>query len=225
MRHGTCRRSSPFFRNPATLLAGRSAERRKDRSELRGPIPRNDGWILGIDRRGLYALAIFSWGDTTPSGRAAFSRRGNARRGRSTPDVAYHDGRLGMSTHFARSRPESPPRFDANRNGQQALASCPTTLSGSATCRTCALIALFPLRSPARRPRTLPAIRGFSFNTSLRGGLELFEPGPVPWSDEERRLQPESPPAPRSVRFSGSDPLLDSRKTHHPDSDSQTQVS
>src|SRR5258708_3148398 len=63
-----------------------------------------------------------------------------------------------------------------DRQWQQALASCRTTCSGSATCRNVPPWWPFcpPLALP-ERPRRLPAIRGFFFNPSLEGGLELFE--------------------------------------------------
>jgi hypothetical protein len=58
----------------------------------------------------------------------------------------------------------------------QAHASCRTTQSGSATCRSVA--PLWPVCPPLalpEAPRRLPALRDFFPNPSLEGGLELFE--------------------------------------------------
>src|SRR6516165_12092602 len=57
-----------------------------------------------------------------------------------------------------------------------AHASCRTTRSGSATCRN--VPPSWPVWPPLalpERPRRLPGTRGFFFNPSLEGGLELFE--------------------------------------------------
>ena len=58
----------------------------------------------------------------------------------------------------------------------QAHASCRTTRSGSATCRR--VPPSWPVWPPLalpERPRRLPGTRGFFFNPSLEGGLELLE--------------------------------------------------
>src|SRR5271157_3401154 len=57
-----------------------------------------------------------------------------------------------------------------------AHASCRTVRSGSATCSN--VPPSWPVWPPLalpERPRRLPGMRGFFFNPSLEGGLELFE--------------------------------------------------
>jgi hypothetical protein len=73
------------------------------------------------------------------------------------------------------------------------------------------------------RPRRLPAIRGFFFNPSLEGGLELFELSCPQLSTKISDFSLEH----RDLALQRSDQLLDFGGKMHPtlDSDSQPQVS
>src|SRR5271166_2629571 len=112
-----------------------------------------------------------------------------------------------------------------------AHASCRTVRSGSATCsKVPPSWPVWPPLALPERPRRLPGMRGFFFNPSLEGGLELFELSCPNWrrrsatsasSAAIRSLKRRNPPLQRG------DQLFDFGRENHPtlDSDSPPVVS
>src|SRR5271166_5094535 len=90
-----------------------------------------------------------------------------------------------------------------------AHASCRTARSGSATCsKVPPSWPVWPPLALPERPRRLPGMRGFFFNPSLEGGLELSS-CPAPTGGEDPPLQ-------------RGDQLFDFGRENHPNLDSDS---
>src|SRR5229473_255382 len=143
--------------------AGRADQRRAEKiaQSLRGPILGNELLDIEIDRRGPDALAILSGRDHALGKRrlrlAAAMRAEVDRR----LMLRNHERTLGKVEHLALLDPDRRPRFERRTAMAAGARLVPNHMIG---------IGALP-----ERPRRLPAIRGFFFNPSLEGGLELFE--------------------------------------------------
>ena len=158
--------------------AGRTdpTARRTCRSSPARSDPRGSTAGRSVDRRRLEALAILRRRDHAFGKRRLRHALGNARSGRPKPDVPSPAAGAREDRTPGASRPRSAPSDRAaNGNARHTHASCGTTKSGLATCRSVspAWPSWPPLVLPDL-PRRLRGARGFFFNPSLEGGFELF---------------------------------------------------
>src|ERR1700716_1959645 len=162
--------------------AGRADQRRAEKiaQSLRGPILGYELLDIEIDRRGPDALAILS-GRHHSLGkrrlRLAAAMRAAVDRGLM---FRNHERALGKVEHLALLDPDRRLRFERRTAMAAGARLMPNHMIGiGGLPQRAALVALLP-----ERPRRLPAIRGFFFNPSLEGGLELFE---LSWPSCRRR--------------------------------------
>lgn len=159
--------------------AGRTDQRRAEQiaERLGGAILRQKLLDIEIDRRRPEALAILGQrGHAIGERRSRLAAATGAAVDRGLM-FGDHERSLGKVEHLALLDPDRRPRIE-RRTAMAAGARpmCSITQSGSATCRN--VSPLWPFCPPlalSERPRRLPATRGFFFNPSLEGGLELLE--------------------------------------------------
>ena len=167
----------PLLSNPGHD-AGRADQRRAEKiaQSLRGPILGYELLDIEIDRRGPDALAILSGRDHSHGKRRlrlAAAMRAAVDRGLM---FRNHERALGKVEHLALLDPDRRLRFERRTAMAAGARLMPNHMIGiGGLPQRAALVALLPAARLARAPRRLPAIRGFFFNPSLEGGLELFE--------------------------------------------------